>query len=332
MSKKQSVADRIKAEINKKYGKGVARNLKRDKMVVDCISSGSLTIDIASGVGGFPFGRVVEIFGGESSGKTTLMISVIANAQKQGKVCAFIDAEHAFDQNYAETLGVDMDELIFIQPDTMEIGLNCIKDLVEGDVDIVCFDSIAASVPEKELNGEVGDHTVGLKARYMSQSMRMMTGIAKRNNSLLLFSNQIREKIGVMFGSNITTPGGNALKFAASMRVFLRSGKKNKEDKKNPTIVTSTSVVARFEKNKVAPPHTTASYEITYYDGVYGINKYGEVTDLALENGLLEKAGSWYKLNGTNIGQGRNGAIRFLQDNEEVMDELFQKILKIYKD
>ena len=331
MSKLSDKVEAARAKLNKKFGKGSARNINVDKIVSDTISSGSLTLDIATGIGGFPVGRVVEVFGGESSGKTTLLISVIVQAQKLGKICAFIDTEHAFNQDYAEDLGVNVDDLIFCQPDTMEDALNMSVTLIP-DVDVICFDSIAAGIPEKELNGEVGNHTIGLKARHMSQSMRMVIGKANREGVLMVFSNQIREKIGVMFGSNRTTPGGNAVKFAASMRIYLRSSTKNKEDKKNPAVVTSNAVVAKIEKNKMARPHTEATYDIAYYNGVYGINKFGEVVDLSVEHKFLEKNGSWYKLNGTNIGQGRTGAMRFLQDNPEVCEELYNKILKQYQD
>jgi recombination protein RecA len=319
--------DEAREKLNKKYGKMTSRNLKKDKAVVDVISTGSMKLDIATGVGGFPLGSIVEVFGGESSGKTTLCISTISQAQKSGKICAYIDSEHAFDKNYAEKLGVDLESLIFVQPDSLEDALNITLDLI-GVADVVCFDSVAAAVPEKELNGEIGDHTIGIKARLMSQAMRMIVSKARSEKCLILFVNQIREKIGVMFGSNITTPGGLAIKFAAAMRIQLRSSAKNKEDKKDTSRITSNDIVAKVIKNKLAPPHTTATYAISYFDGIYGVNLIGEVVDLALESGILKKSGSWFSLDGSNIGQGKNGAVRFFQDNDECYQDILLKLKK----
>lgn len=306
------------AQIEKQFGKGSIMRLGEGAPVakVEVISTGSLKIDNALGVGGLPRGRIVEIYGPESSGKTTLTLQVIAEAQKMGLQCAFIDAEHALDVQYAQKLGVNIGEILLSQPDTGEQALEITDSLVRsGAVDVIVVDSVAALVPKAELEGEMGDSLPGLQARLMSQALRKLTAVAKQNNVMLLFINQLRMKIGVMFGSPETTTGGNALKFYASVRLDIRrtgSIKKGEEVIGNETKV-------KVVKNKVAPPFKTAEFDILYGSG---INKVGEVLDLGVELKFIEKSGAWYAYKGEKIGQGRENSISFLREAPETLAEL----------
>lgn len=289
-------------------------------MEIESVSTGSLSLDVALGIGGLPFGRVVEIYGPESSGKTTLTLQVIAEAQKMGKTCAFIDAEHALDPLYAKKLGVDTDNLLISQPDTGEQALEICDMLVRsGAVNVVIIDSVAALTPKAEIEGEMGDSHMGLQARLMSQALRKLTGNIKQTNCLVIFINQIRMKIGVMFGNPETTTGGNALKFYASVRLDIRrigSIKNGEEIIGNETRV-------KVVKNKVSPPFKQAEFQILYGEG---INHFGELIDLGVKQDLVEKSGSWYAYNGTKIGQGKSNASNFLQENSAIAKELEAKI------
>jgi len=301
------------AQIERQFGKGtVMRMGDREQVAIPTVSTGSLGLDAALGVGGLPKGRIVEIYGPESSGKTTLTLQVIAEAQKQGGTCAFIDAEHALDPIYAEKLGVNVDDLIVSQPDTGEQALEVADMLVRsGAIDVLVVDSVAALTPKAEIEGEMGDHHVGLQARLMSQALRKITGNIKNANCLAIFINQIRMKIGVMFGSPETTTGGNALKFYASVRLDIRrigSVKEGDEVVGNETRV-------KVVKNKVAPPFKQAEFQILYGAG---INLLGEVIDYGVKLGLIEKSGAWYSYQGDKIGQGKNNAMRFLAENPDI--------------
>jgi len=314
-------------KLEKTYGKGSVMKLGDKKVVeVDSISTGSLGLDIALGTGGFPRGRVVEIYGPESSGKTTLAIHAIAECQKKGGIAAFIDAEHAFDRTYAEALGVDTENLLISQPDNGEQALEITEHLIRsGAIDIIVIDSVAALVPRSEIEGEMGDSKMGLQARLMSQALRKLTGTIGRTGCCCIFINQLREKIGVMFGNPETTTGGNALKFYASMRLDIRrSGAaiKDKEGnvKGNPTKV-------KVVKNKLAPPFRLAMFDIMFGEGV---SKTGEIVDLGVEADVIGKSGSWYSYNDTKIAQGRESAKQFLKDNPEVALEIENKIMAIY--
>lgn len=309
------------AQIERQFGKGSVMRMddtKRDR--IPAISTGSLGLDIALGVGGLPKGRIVEIYGPESSGKTTLTLSVIAQAQKQGAVCAFIDAEHALDPNYAEKLGVKVGDLIVSQPDTGEQALEICDMLIRsGAVDVIIVDSVAALVPKAEIEGEMGDSHVGLQARLMSQALRKITGSVKQANCLVVFINQIRMKIGVMFGNPETTTGGNALKFYSSVRLDIRrigAVKQGEEIIGNETRV-------KVVKNKVAPPFRQAEFQILYGSG---INQLGEVVDLGVQIGVIEKSGAWYAYQGNKIGQGKQNACDYLRDNAQVTQEIEQQI------
>ncbi|MCP4929365.1 MAG: recombinase RecA, partial [Gammaproteobacteria bacterium] len=292
-------------------------------MDVETISTGSLSLDIALGAGGLPLGRVVEIYGPESSGKTTLTLEVIAQAQRDGKVCAFVDAEHALDPSYAEKVGVKLDDLLISQPDTGEQALEITDMLVRsGAVDLVVVDSVAALTPKAEIEGEMGDHHVGLQARLMSQALRKLTANIKRSGCMVIFINQIRMKIGVMFGSPETTTGGNALKFYSSVRLDIRrigAIKKGDEIVGNQTRV-------KVVKNKVSPPFKIAEFEILYG---HGVSREGELIDLGVAHNLIEKAGSWYSYNGDRIGQGKENVRQFLLDNPEIADTVDAKIRDI---
>ncbi|MEM9546457.1 MAG: recombinase RecA [Bacteroidota bacterium] len=314
-------------KLDKTYGKGTVMKLG-DKQVIstDVISTGSLGLDIALGIGGFPKGRVVEIYGPESSGKTTLAIHAIAQCQKKGGIAAFIDAEHAFDRFYAENLGVDTENLLISQPDNGEQALEIAENLIRsGAIDILVIDSVAALVPRSEIEGEMGDSKMGLQARLMSQALRKLTGTIGRTGCCCIFINQLREKIGVMFGNPETTTGGNALKFYASVRIDIRrsgSAIKNKEGN-----VIGNPVKMKVVKNKLAPPFRIAMADIMYGEG---ISKNGEILDLGVENEIVQKSGSWFSYEGTKIAQGRESAKNFLIDNPEVAEEIEMKIKAKY--
>ena len=310
-------------QIDKQFGKGAVMRMGDGavRSDIEAISTGSLTLDIALGIGGLPRGRVVEIFGSESSGKTTLTLQVIAEAHKKGLTAAFIDAEHALDIDYAEKLGVKVDEeLIVSQPDTGEQALEIVDMLVRsGSVDVVVIDSVAALTPKAEIEGDMGDSHMGLQARLMSQALRKLTGNIKRSNTLVIFINQIRMKIGVMFGNPETTTGGNALKFYASVRLDIRSiGKIKKGDE-----ILGNDTRVKVVKNKVAPPFKQAEFEIRYGQGV---SHEGEIISLAVKLEIMEKAGAWYSYNGTRIGQGKDNVRIFLQENPDIAESLEKEI------
>ena len=317
--------DTAVAQINKQFGTNTIAPLGTDHVEkVDAISTGSMSIDIATGVGGLPKGRIVEIFGPESSGKTTLTLHVIAENQKKGGVCAFIDAEHALDPEYAKALGVDLDSLLVSQPDNGEQALEIVDMLVRsGAVDLIVVDSVAALTPKAEIEGEMGDSHMGLQARLMSQALRKITGNAKRSNCLVVFINQIRMKIGVMFGSPETTTGGNALKFYASVRLDIR---RIGQVKDGDAIIGNETRV-KVVKNKVAPPFKEAVFQIVYGKGV---NKQAEILDLAVEKDIVDKSGAWYAYNGSKIGQGKNNTVAYLKENPEISKEIESLVLKEY--
>src|SRR5690554_3989361 len=309
------------SQIERQFGKGtVMRMGDREHVAIPAISTGSLGLDVALGIGGLPKGRIVEIYGPESSGKTTLTLQVIAEAQRAGGNCAFIDAEHALDPIYAEKLGVKVDELIISQPDTGEQALEVSDMLVRsGAVDVLVIDSVAALTPKAEIEGEMGDHHVGLQARLMSQALRKITGNIKNANCLVIFINQIRMKIGVMFGSPETTTGGNALKFYASVRLDIRRIGSVKEGDE----ITGSETRVKVVKNKVAPPFKQAEFQILY--GV-GINRLGEVLDFGVKLGMVDKAGAWYSYNGDKIGQGKNNVVKYMQENPDMAKELEARV------
>ena len=309
------------SQIEKTFGKGSIMKLGDNQMeAIEATSTGSLGLDIALGVGGVPRGRVIEIFGPESSGKTTLTLHIVAEAQKKGGTCAFVDAEHALDPIYAKKLGVNIDELLISQPDTGEQALEIADTLVRsGAVDVVVVDSVAALVPKAELDGEMGDSHMGLQARLMSQALRKLTGSISRTNCTVIFINQIRMKIGVMFGNPETTTGGNALKFYASVRLDIRRIGSIKEKEEVVGNATRVKVV----KNKVAPPFRQVEFDIMYGEG---ISKTGELIDLGVKAGIVEKSGSWFSYNDQRIGQGRENAKQFLKDNPKIAAELEKKI------
>ena len=321
---KENSEDKIKAlemaigQIEKSFGKGSVMKLGQSESVVDVgsISSGSLSLDIALGIGGLPKGRIVEIYGPESSGKTTLALHVLAEAQKTGGTCAFIDAEHALDTVYAKKLGVNVDELVISQPDAGEQALEITDTLVRsGAVDVLVVDSVAALTPRAELEGEMGDHHVGLHARLMSQALRKLTGSISKSNCLVIFINQIRLKIGVMFGNPETTTGGNALKFYSSVRIDIRrvGAIKDRDD------IIGNQTRVKVVKNKVSAPFRTVDFDIMYGEG---ISKTGELVDLGVNTEIIEKSGSWYSYNTERIGQGRENAKTFLKDNPEIANEI----------
>ena len=315
---KQKALEAALGQIERAFGKGSVMKLGQGGTVeqIAAISTGSLGLDIALGIGGLPRGRIVEIYGPESSGKTTLTLHVVAEAQKQGGVCAFVDAEHALDPGYARKLGVDLEELLISQPDTGEQALEIADTLVRsGAVDVVVIDSVAALTPRAELEGEMGDSHVGLQARLMSQALRKLTGSISRSNCMVIFINQIRMKIGVMFGSPETTSGGNALKFYASVRLDIRRIGALKD--RDEVIGNQTRV--KVVKNKVAPPFKQVEFDILYGEG---ISKMGELLDLGVTGNVVEKAGSWFSYNGQRIGQGRENARRFLLENPDIADEI----------
>lgn len=308
--------------LEKTYGKGAVMKLS-DKKVMDIgsISTGSLGLDIALGIGGIPKGRVVEIYGPESSGKTTLSMHCIAEAQKAGGLAAFIDAEHAFDKGYAEKLGIDTDNLLISQPDSGEQALEITEHLIRsGAIDIIVVDSVAALVPKAELEGEMGDSKMGLQARLMSQAMRKLTGAINKTGCTCIFINQLRQKIGIVFGNPETTTGGNALKFYASVRLDIRRIGQIKESADN---ITGNRTRVKVVKNKVAPPFKIVEFDIIYGQG---ISKAGEILDLGVELEIVKKAGSWFSYNGDKLGQGREAVKKLLEDNPELSDELEKKI------
>lgn len=309
------------AQIERQFGKGtVMRMGDREQVAIPAISTGSLGLDVALGIGGLPKGRIIEIYGPESSGKTTLTLQVIAEAQRAGGNCAFIDAEHALDPIYAAKLGVNVEDLIISQPDTGEQALEVTDMLVRsGAVDVLVVDSVAALTPRAEIEGEMGDHHVGLQARLMSQALRKITGNIKNANCLVIFINQIRMKIGVMFGNPETTTGGNALKFYASVRLDIRRIGAVKEGEE----VIGSETRVKVVKNKVAPPFKQAEFQILYGSG---INRMGEVVDYGVKLGLIDKAGAWYSYQGNKIGQGKNNVMKFLQENPSIAQELEQKV------
>ena len=314
-------------KLDKAYGKGTVMKMSDQAIEdVDAISSGSLGLDIALGVGGYPRGRVIEIYGPESSGKTTLTLHAIAEAQKAGGIAAFIDAEHAFDRFYAEKLGVDLENLIISQPDNGEQALESADNLVRsGASDIIVIDSVAAVTPKSEIEGEMGDSKMGLHARLMSQALRKLTSSISKTNCTVFFINQLREKIGVMFGNPETTTGGNALKFYASVRIDIRRSTQLK-DTEGGALGNKTRV--KIVKNKVAPPFKTAEFDIMYGEG---ISKIGEILDIGVELDIIEKSGSWFSYGGSKLGQGRDSVKSILKDNPELMEELEQKIIEQLK-
>ncbi|MDG1811823.1 MAG: recombinase RecA [Polaribacter sp.] len=308
-------------KMDKVYGKGAVMKMGDSKVEdVEAISSGSLGLDLALGVGGYPRGRVIEIYGPESSGKTTLTIHAIAEAQKAGGIAAFIDAEHAFDRFYAENLGVDIENLIISQPDYGEQALEIADNLISsGAVDIVVIDSVAALTPKSEIEGEMGDSKMGLHARLMSQALRKLTGTISKTKCTVIFINQLREKIGVMFGNPETTTGGNALKFYASVRLDIRRRTQIKDGDR----VIGNSTKVKVVKNKVAPPFQIAEFDIMYGEG---ISKVGEVLDIGVELGIVKKSGSWFSYGETKLGQGRDAVKNLIKDNPELAEELETKI------
>ena len=319
--KKDKTLDQVLADIEKQFGKGAIMKLgEKGVKNIDVVSSGSILLDQALGVGGYPKGRIIEIFGPESSGKTTIALHAIASVQKNGGKAAFIDAEHALDPVYAKKLGVDTDELLLSQPDTGEQALEIVEALVRSEaMSIIVIDSVAALVPQAEIEGEMGDSHVGLQARLMSQALRKLSGVINKTNTICIFINQLREKVGIMFGNPETTPGGRALKFYSSVRLEVRKQeaiKQNGEFKGNRTKV-------KVVKNKVAPPFREAEFDIIYGEG---ISNEGCVLDTAADLNIVDKSGAWYAYNGEKIGQGRENAKQFLKDNPEIMNEIEAKV------
>ena len=322
VNREQSLKEALKS-IEKQYGKGAVMVLGNEPVAeLDVISSGSLALDSALGVGGYPKGRIIEIYGPESSGKTTFALHAIAEAQKQGGYAAFIDAEHALDPKYAKSLGVNIEDLVLSQPDSGEQALEIAEALIKsGAIDIIVIDSVAALVPEAEINGEMGDSHVGLQARLMSQAMRKLSGIINKTKCVAIFINQIREKVGVMYGNPETTPGGRALKFYSTIRLDVRRG----EQLKNGSEAVGNKTVVKVVKNKVAPPFKTAEVEIIYGEG---ISKIGELIDTAVNAGIINKAGAWFSYNGEKIGQGRENVKAYLKANPGIFEEILAKIKK----
>ena len=326
-SSKDKAVELAVSQIERQYGKGSIMRLGEDSMpgAMPVISTGSLALDLALGVGGLPKGRVVEIFGPESSGKTTLAPHVVAEAQKQGGVSAFIDAEHALDVHYAKRLGVKTDDLLISQPDTGEQALEITDILVRsGAVDVIVIDSVAALVPKAEIEGEMGDAHMGLQARLMSQALRKLTATISKSNTIVVFVNQIRMKIGVMFGNPETTSGGNALKFYSSVRLDVRRIASIKQGQD----VVGNRTKVRVVKNKVAPPFKEVEFDLIYGEG---ISREGDIIDLAVEKNLVEKSGTWYAYHDQRIGQGRENAKQFLKENPKILDQMQQEILEHFK-
>lgn len=319
--KKEKALEAAMEQIERQFGKGAIMRLGQSEMVdIETVSTGSLSLDIALGVGGLPMGRIIEIYGPESSGKTTLTLETIAQAQKKGKVCAFIDAEHALDPIYARKLGVNVENMLISQPDTGEQALEICETLVRsGGIDVVVIDSVAALVPKAEIEGEMGDNHVGLQARLMSQALRKLTGIVKQANCMVIFINQLRMKIGVMFGNPETTTGGNALKYYASVRLDIRKGQalKDKED------ILGNETKVKVVKNKVAPPFKSAVLEIMYGEGISYIS---ELLDLCVDANIVKKAGAWFSYEGEKIGQGKEAAKAYIKANPEFKSMLEEKL------
>ena len=324
---KEKALELALSQIEKQFGKGAVMKLGEFKTTdVEAISTGALSLDVALGIGGIPRGRIIEIYGPESSGKTTLALHMIAECQKTGGEAAFIDAEHALDPVYAKHLGVDIDNLIVSQPDTGEQALEIAEALIRSSaIDLVVVDSVAALVPKAEIDGEMGDTHVGLQARLMSQALRKLAGVLNRSNASLVFINQLREKVGVMFGSPETTPGGRALKFYASVRLDIRKIEAIKQDSE----IIGNKVRVKVVKNKVAPPFRETEFDIIYGKG---ISKSGNILDLAVNLDIVEKAGAWFSYNGERIGQGRENAKKYIENNPELMQELDQKVRKNYNE
>ena len=318
--KESALNDAIK-QIEKQYGKGAVMKLgDRTELSVDAIPTGSLALDLALGIGGYPKGRIIEIYGPESSGKTTLTLHAIAEVQKKGGKAAFIDAEHAIDPVYAKALGVDINELILSQPDSGEQGLEIAETLIRsGAIDLVVVDSVAALVPQVELDGEMSDQQMGLQARLMSKALRKISGVMNKTECTIIFINQLREKIGVMFGNPETTTGGRALKFYSSVRIDIRRS----DAIKNGTDIIGNRTNIKVVKNKVAPPFKSVSVDIIYGKG---ISRDGEILDLAVEHDIIDKSGAWFAYNGEKIGQGRDNAKKYLSDHPELMEEVTEKI------
>ena len=322
-TEKDKALDAALLQIQKQFGKGAIMKLGDDNALTDiqAISTGSITLDVATGIGGVPRGRIIEIYGPESSGKTTLTLHIIAEAQKTGGKAAFIDAEHALDPEYAKHLGVDINELLVSQPDTGEQALEICEMLVRsGALDVIVIDSVAALVPKAEIQGEMGDSHVGLQARLLSQALRKLAGAINKSKTAVIFINQLREKVGVMFGNPETTTGGRALKFYSTMRMDVR----RIESIKSGDSVLGNRTRVKIVKNKVAPPFKQAEFDIMYGEG---ISKAGDILDCAVENGVVEKAGSWYSFDGERIGQGRENVKTYLQSNPDIMDRIEGLIL-----
>ncbi len=322
---KKEALDAMFAQMEKQFGKGAVMRLgDRKTVAVDVISTGSIGIDIALGIGGVPRGRIIEVYGPESSGKTTISLHIIAEAQKKGGEAAFIDAEHALDPDYARKLGVDVDNLILSQPDNGEQALEIAEMLTRsGAIDVIVIDSVAALVPKNEIEGEMGDSFMGLQARLMSQALRKLTGIVNKSNTTIVFINQLRDKIGIMFGNPETTTGGKALKFYSSVRMEIRRG----EAIKNGNEILGNRTKAKIVKNKMAPPFKDAEFDIMYGEG---ISKIGEILDYAVNMGIIKKSGSWFAYNDAKIGQGRDNAKLFLEDNPEIADRIEELIRREY--
>ena len=319
---KDTALAQVLADIEKQFGKGAIMKLgEQEHKEVEVTSSGSLTLDIALGVGGYPKGRIIEIYGPESSGKTTFALHAIAEVQKSGGRAAFIDAEHSLDPIYANNLGVNIDELLLSQPDTGEQALEICDALVKSEaVSIIVIDSVAALVPQAEIDGEMGDSHVGLQARLMSQALRKLSGSINKTNTIVIFINQLREKVGVMFGNPETTPGGKALKYYSSVRLDIRRG----EQLKQGSDIIGNKTTIKVVKNKVAPPFKTAIVDIMYGEGV---SKEGEILDLASDIGVVEKSGAWYAYKGNKIGQGKENAKMYLKENKKIVDEI-EKLIR----
>lgn len=322
---KDKALEQVLADIEKQFGKGAIMKLgSSEHMEIDVTSTGSLSLDIALGVGGFPKGRIIEIYGPESSGKTTFALQAIAEVQKKGGRAAFIDAEHALDPVYAKKLGVNIDELLLAQPDTGEQALEICDALVKSEaVSIVVIDSVAALVPQAEIEGEMGDSHVGLQARLMSQALRKLSGNISKTKTTAIFINQLREKVGVLFGNPETTPGGRALKFYSTIRLDIRRGE---QIKMGDTVIGNKTNI-KVVKNKVAPPFKTATVDIMYGEGV---SKTGEIVDLASENNIINKSGAWFSYKGEKIGQGRENVKQYLKSNPDLLNEIEMQVREIY--
>jgi recombination protein RecA len=326
-AEKQKILNQTLSQIEKQFGKGAVMRLGDDTTLMEqgVISTGSMSVDLALGVGGVPRGRVIEIYGPESGGKTTLSLHIVAEAQREGGVAAFIDAEHALDPGYAKAIGVDTENLLVSQPDTGEQALDIAELLVKsGAVDVIVIDSVAALVPRSEIEGEMGQSSVGVQARLMSQALRKLTGILNKSKTTAIFINQIREKIGVMYGNPETTPGGRALKFYASVRMEVR----RKGDVKAGTDKIGNQVRVKVTKNKVAPPFKEAEVEIMFG---HGIDKLGDLVNIAGDLDILQKSGSWYSYNGERIGQGKEKTVNYLQDKPEVVEQVRQRVIEAMK-